>query len=71
VSPTAKSFRFVRACVCAVWWGSGNPAKTCVPPLSLFPYGLEVVSLFPYALGAVSLSLEWRCFPFRFEVKSK
>jgi len=71
VSPTGKSFRFVRACVRAVCWGSGNAAKVSVPPFSLFPYGPEAVSLFPYAPGAVSLSLEWSCFPFRFEVKSK
>ena len=57
MSPAGKSFRFVRACVRAVCWGSGNTAKTCVPPFSLFPYGLEVVSLFPYGLGVVSLSL--------------
>ena len=58
--PAGKSFRFVscgRACVCAAWWYGGHGAKTCVPPLSLFPFAprevfpvpvWDYISLFPF-----------------------
>jgi len=69
------SFRFVRACVRAVCWGSGNTAKKGSRHFlfSLMPSRRKIppFSVFPYAPGAVSISLELQCFPFRFELKSK
>ena len=59
---TGKSFRFVRACVHAVWLPSG--IRSQIPWAGLFPFAFGlglVVGLFLFGLG-----WSWGAFPFPF-----
>ena len=83
---TGKSFRFVRACVRAVWLPSELDQKLCGPAFSLFPFGparswgfyfvgpggFRERSLFPFGAASFPFSLLVPgSFPFSLEVKNR
>ena len=54
-NPTGKSFRFVHACVRAVWLTSGIGSQKSLLAFSLFPLWGAELSLFPFDGDELSL----------------